>query len=71
MIDPHQRSHTVKKSRYTDEQIAAALKKAQQGTPIEEIWHQMDPADTALDDPQKKYNDMKRAELRRLKQLEK
>ncbi len=36
-MDPDRRSRAVKKSRFTEEQIAFALKQAETGTPVAEV----------------------------------
>ena len=41
---------TVKKSRYTEEQIAFALKQAETGTPVAEVLRRMGGAGQGSDD---------------------
>jgi len=60
----------VKKSRFTDEQIALALKQAELGTPVEEVCRKMGISDANFYNWRKKYGGLGPPELRRLKQLE-
>ena len=62
--------HVVKKSRFTEEQIAFALKQAELGTPIEEVCRKMGVSDATFYNWRKKYGGLGPSELRRLKQLE-
>ena len=60
----------MKKSRYTDEQIAYALRQGETGTRVEEICRQMGISDATYYNWKKKYGGLSVAEVRRLKQLE-
>lgn len=60
----------MKKSKFTDEQIAFALKQAEVGTPVEEVCRNMDISDATFYNWRKKYGGLGPSELRRLKQLE-
>lgn len=60
----------MKKSKYTEEQIAFALKQAEVGTPVEEVCRKMGISDTTFYNWRKKYGGLGPSELRRLKQLE-
>lgn len=60
----------MKKSKYTEEQIAFALKQAELGTSVEEICRKMGIADATFYNWRKKYGGLGPSELRRLKQLE-
>lgn len=60
----------MKKSKFTDEQIAFALKQAEVGTPVEEVCRKMDISDATFYNWRKKYGGLGPSELRRLKQLE-
>jgi len=60
----------VKKSKFTEEQIAFALKQADTGTKVPEICRQMGISSATLYAWRKKYGGLGVAELRRLKQLE-
>jgi putative transposase len=65
-----ERSHDVKKSKYTEQQIAFALKQAELGTPVEEVCRKMGISDATFYNWKKKYGGLGPSELRRLKQLE-
>jgi putative transposase len=60
----------VKKSNYTEEQIAFALKQAELGTPVEEVCRKMGISDATFYNSRKKFGGLGPSEVRRLKQLE-
>jgi putative transposase len=60
----------VKKSRFTDEQIAFALKQQELGTPVDEVCRKMGIASATFFNWKKKYAGLGPSEVRRLKQLE-
>jgi len=60
----------VKKSRYTEEQIAYALKQAETGTPVAEVLRRMGISEQTFYRWKKPYGGLGVGELRRLKQLE-
>ena len=60
----------MKKSRFTDEQIAFALKQAETGTRIDEICRKMGISDATFYKRRQKYGGLGPSELRKLKQLE-
>ena len=60
----------MKKSRFTDEQIAYALQQAEYGTPVAEVIRKMGIAEQTFYRWKKKYSGMTSSEVRRLKQLE-
>lgn len=60
----------MKKSKFTEEQIAFALKQAEVGTPVEEVCRKMGISDATFYSWRKKYGGLGPSELRRLKQLE-
>lgn len=60
----------MKKSRFTDEQIAFALKQAETGTRIDEICRKMGISDATFYVWRQKYGGLGLSELRKLKQLE-
>ena len=60
----------MKVSRFTEEQIAFALKQQEVGTPVEEICRKMGISDATFYNWKKKYAGLGPSELRRLKQLE-
>ena len=62
--------HDVKRSKFTEQQIAFALKQAELGTPVEEVCRKMGISDATFYNWKKKYGGLGPSELRRLKQLE-
>jgi putative transposase len=61
----------VKKTRFTEEQIAFALKQAETGTPVAEVIRRMGVSEQTFYRWKKKlYGGLGTGELRRLKQLE-
>ena len=60
----------MKKSRYTEEQIAFALKQAEVGISVEEVCRKMGISDATFYTWRKKYGGLGPSELKRLKQLE-
>lgn len=58
------------KKRFTEAQIAFALRQAESGTPVSEIIRKMGISEQTFYRWKKKYAGMGVAELRRLKQLE-
>jgi putative transposase len=60
----------MKESRFTEEQIAFALRQAEAGTPIVEVCRKMGVSEQTFYRWKKLYAGMGVAELRRLKQLE-
>lgn len=48
MILTFERSHDVKKSKYTEQQIAFALKQAELATPVEEVCRKMGISDATF-----------------------
>ena len=60
----------MKKSRFTEEQIAFALRQQEGGTPIGDIVRKMGVTEQTFYRWKKKYGGLGVAELRRLKQLE-
>lgn len=58
------------KKRFTDEQIAFALRQAEGGTPVGEICRKMGVSDATFYRWKKVFAGMGVAEIRRLKQLE-
>ena len=60
----------MKKSRFTEQQIAYALRQAESGVPIEEITRKMGITQATFYRWKKKFAGMGVADLRRLKQLE-
>jgi putative transposase len=60
----------MKRSKFTEEQIAFALKQAELGTSVEEVCRKMGIADATFYNWRKKYGGLGPSELRRLKPLE-
>jgi len=60
----------VKRSRYTNEQIAFALRQAEGGAPVGEVCRKMGISENPFYRWKRKYAGMGVAELRRLRQLE-
>jgi putative transposase len=60
----------VKRSKFTEQQIAFALKQAELGTPVEELCRKMGIGDATFYNWKKKYGGLGPSELRRLRQLE-
>jgi len=60
----------MKKSRFTEEQIAFALRQAETGTRVAEVCRKMGISDATFYNWKKKYGGLGVSELRRLKQLE-
>lgn len=60
----------MKKTRYTEEQIAYALRQAEMGTPVGEVIRKMGISTQTFYRWKKQYGQMGVGEIRRLKQLE-
>ena len=60
----------MKKSRFTEQQIAFALMQAESGTKVSEVCRKMGVAEATFYNWKKKYGGLGVSELRRLKQLE-
>ena len=60
----------MKKTRYTEEQIAFALKQAETGTRVEEVCRKIGISEATFYNWKKKFGGMGVTELRRLRQLE-
>ena len=60
----------MKKSRFTDEQIAFALRQAETGTPVKEVCRKMGISDQTFYNWKRRYGGLGPSEVRRLKQLE-
>ena len=59
----------MKRSKYTEQQIAFGLKRAELGTPVEEVCRKLGISDATFYN-WKKYGGLSPSELRRLRQLE-
>ena len=60
----------MKRKRFTEEQIAYALRQAEGGSPVAEICRKLGVSEQTFYRWKKKYGGMGVAELRRLKQLD-
>jgi putative transposase len=60
----------MKKTKYTEEQIAFALRQEEAGTPVGDICRKMGISEATFCRWKKKFGGMGVAELRRLRQLE-
>jgi putative transposase len=60
----------MKKPRYTDEQIAFALKQAELGTSLAEVCRKMGVSEATFFRWKQKFSGLGPSELRRLRQLE-
>jgi putative transposase len=60
----------MRKSRFTEEQIAFALRQAETGTKVSEVCRKMGVAEATFYNWKRKYGGLGLSELRRLKQLE-
>jgi putative transposase len=59
----------VKKSRFTEEQIAYALRQAESGTPVVDVCRQLGVSEASFYVWKKKYGTLGVTELRELRQL--
>jgi putative transposase len=59
----------MKKSRYTEEQIAFALRQAEAGTPVADVCRQMGVSEASFYFWKKKYGKLGLTEIRELRQL--
>jgi putative transposase len=59
----------MKKSRYTEEQIAFALRQAEGGTPVADVCRQMGVSEASFYVWKKKYGRLGITEIRELRQL--
>lgn len=65
-----EREHAMKTSRFTEEQIAFALKQVELGTKVEEVCRKVGISDATFYKWRQKYGGLGPSELRRLRQLE-
>ena len=60
----------MKRSKFTEQQIAFALQQAELGTPVEEVCRKLGISDATFYNWKKRYGGLGPSELRRLRQLE-
>lgn len=60
----------MKRSKFTDAQIAFVLKQAEEGTPVAEVCRKAGISDATFYNWRKKYGGLMPSEMKRLKQLE-
>ena len=60
----------MKRSKFTEQQIAFSLKQAELGIPVEEVCRKLGISDATFYNWKKKYGGLGPSELRRLRQLE-
>ena len=60
----------MRKSRYTEEQIAFALKQAELGTPVNEVCRKLGVSEPTFYRWKSKFGGMLPSDMKRLKQLE-
>ena len=60
----------MKKSKYTEEQIAFALKQVELGTPVSEVCRKLGIAEQTFYRWKSKYGGMLPSDMKRLRQLE-
>jgi putative transposase len=65
-----ERSGSMKKKRFTEEQIAFALRQEESGIPVSEVCRKMGVSEATFYRWKKKFGSLGLPELRRLKQLE-
>lgn len=60
----------MKRSKFTEAQIAFVLKQAEEGTPVAEVCRKAGISDATFYNWRKKYGGLMPSEMKRLKQLE-
>lgn len=60
----------MKRSKFTDAQIAFTLRQAEEGTPVAEVCRKADVSDATFYNWRKKYGGLTPSEMKRLKQLD-
>jgi len=66
----HERSGSMKRSKFSEEQIVYAIRQAESGTPIGDLSRQLGVSDATFYAWKKKYAHLGVSELRRLRQVE-
>jgi len=67
---PRGQEHVVKRSKFSEDQIAFALKQNELGTSVDEVCRKMGISEATFYVWKKKYSGIGPSELRRLRQLE-
>ena len=67
---PRGQEHVVKRSKFSEDQIAFALKQNELGTSVDEVCRKMSISEATFYVWKKKYSGIGPPELRRLRQLE-
>lgn len=60
----------MKRSKFTDQQIAFALRQAEEGTPVAEVCRKMGISDATFYTWKKKFDGLMPSEVRKLKHLQ-
>lgn len=60
----------MKKSRFSEQQIAFVLRQAEEGTPVSEVCRKAGISEASFYNWRKKYGGLMPSEMKRLKQLE-
>lgn len=71
IFHPLKWGHAMKRSRFTGEQIAFALKQAELGTKVDEVCRKMGISDATFCKWRQRYGGLGPSALRRLRQLKK
>ncbi len=67
---PHERSGPTRRSKFSEEQVVYALRKAEGGTPVGDLCRQLGVSDATFYAWKKKYAHLGGSELWRLRQME-
>jgi|TARA_Y100000815_G_scaffold247909_1_gene248651 putative transposase len=71
IYDPvREKEDSMRKSKFTDAQIAFILRQAEEGTPIAEVCRKAGIAEATFYNWRKKYGGLMPSEMKRLKQLD-
>src|SRR6185503_15164931 len=66
----HERRGSMKRSKFSEEQIVYAIRQAESGTPVGDLCRQLGVSDATFYTWKKKYAHLGVSELRRLRQVE-
>jgi putative transposase len=67
---PHERTGPMKRSKFSEEQVAYTRRQAESGTPVGDVCRQLGVSEATFYAWKKKYAHLGVSELRRLRQLE-